>query len=74
MLPFVLGEVVYCDDDAIPVIASADGLVDKVASVVQIARVMFSSFWLMLNFGNNKTNVVPFVAGHGSVTAKQKYE
>ena len=71
-VPVPLGEVVYCDDEAIPVITSSDMLVDKVGLIIQVARVIFSSFGRMLNFGNNQTNVLPYFVGPGSQKAKQE--
>ena len=56
--PLSLVDVDYCDDAVVPVVAEAGALVSKCVDIVYVACAVFTSYGLVLNFGENKTNVM----------------
>ena len=56
--PLQLVDVDYCDDAVVPVVADAGDIACKCVDVVYIACAVFTSYGLILNFGENKTNVM----------------
>ncbi len=56
--PLHLVDVYYCDDSVVPVVAGASDIVDKCVDIVYVACAVFTSYGLILNFGENKTNVM----------------
>ncbi len=70
--PLSLVDVDYCDDAVVPVVADACALVGKCVDIVYVACAVFTSYGLVLNFGENKTNVMARFVGKGSTFAKRE--